>query len=823
MARPAGQLGQILRRLARAPRFTIVAILTLSAGVGANAAVFGVLNGVLLKPLPYPHPEQLVGLWQTAPGVNITDLNMSPSNYFIYREQGRAFQDVALYRSGQASVTGTAEPEQVPSLDVTDGLLPLLGVTPAAGRLFTRDDDKARAPATVMLGYAYWTKKYGGDASVVGRTITIDGVSHQIIGVLPRTFRFLDEPDPAVVTPFQMDRANTRLGQFSYLGLARLKPGVTLTEANADVARMLPIVIRSFPAPEGFSIKLFEDAHIGPNLRPLKNDVTGDVGGTLGVLMACIGLVMLIACANVANLWLVRLEGRRRELSVRAALGASRARLSGELLLECLTLGGISGLVGLALAWAGLRGLVAMAPEGLPRLRDVGLDHTVLLFTVGITLLTSLMFGAIPILRYARPRANTGLRDSERSLSHSREQHRVRGALVVVQVALALVLLVCSGLMVRTFLALTQVDPGFADPATLQTFGLYIPDASIADADRVVSAEEAIRERLLAIPGVTSAAVSTGVPLDGNSSNDPVFAQDRTYREGELAKLRRFRFVLPGYFATMGTPLIAGRDFTNQDIQKHMPVAVISRAFAAEYWGTPDKALGQHIRVGSKDDWREVIGVVGDVYDDGVSQAATSNVYWPIIQDRFEGQPVDVRRFVTFSMRTPRAGTDALMRDAQQAVWSVNASLPLFSARTMGELYRRSMARTSFTLILLGVAGVMALFLGVVGLYGVIAYSVSQRTREIGIRMALGAQPELLTGMFVWDGLRLAAIGVVCGVTAAFFAVRLMSSLLFHVSAADPVTYAVVSVGLVVTSLLATYLPSRRAAGIDPAIALRGD
>jgi putative ABC transport system permease protein len=821
MAKPAGALGQVLRRLVRAPRFTVVAVLTLSAGVGANAAVFAILNGVLLKPLPYPRPDELVGVWHTAPGVNIADLSVAPSNYFIYREQSTAFQDVGVFQGDQVSITGAGQPEQVPGLDVTDGVLPLLGITPAAGRLFTREDDSPKGPATAILGHAFWLRKFGGSLSILGQTVQMDGEPRVVIGILPRDFHFLDAADPDVVLPLRFDRAKTRLGQFSYVGLARLRSGVTLAQANADVARMLPIVLRAFPAPEGFGLKLFEDARIGPNLRALKNDVVGDVGGALKILMGCIAIVLLVACANVANLWLARLEGRRRELAVRRALGARPARLIGDLMLECLFLGGVSGLAGLAIAAVAVRALVAFAPSGLPRVRELHLDWTTALFTMTIAVAASVMFGALPIVKYVRERQSSGIRHGGRSLSQTREQHRVRSALVVVQVALALILLIGSGLMIRTFLAMIRLSPGFADPASVQTFRVYIPASSMKEPDRVVRMHEAIRQRLSAIAGVSAAAVGSGVPLDGNQSNDPVFAQDRPYREGEIPKLRGFKFVLPGYFAALGTSLVAGRDLTWAEIDHHTPVAIISRDFAIEYWGRPELALGKRIRVSTKDDWREIIGVAADVYDDGMNREPVSMVYWPLIQERFESDTINVRRTVTFVVRTPRAGSEALLKEIRQAVWSVDSNLPLFSVQTLDDLYRRSMARTSFTLILLGVAGGMALLLGIVGLYGVIAYSVAQRTREIGIRMALGAQPALLTRMFLRDGLQLASIGVVIGVTGALLAVRLMSSLLFNVSAVDPATYALVSAGLVLTALIATYLPSRRAAAVDPAVALR--
>src|SRR6266436_8373705 len=420
------ELKQVLRRLGRAPMFTAITLITLAAGVGANTVVFSVLEGVLLKPLPYPHSEGLVGVWHTAPGINIPELNMSPSNYFIYREQGRTFQDIGMYQGDSVSVTGAGEPEQVASLNVTEATLSLLGVQPIVGRLFRHEDDIAGAPQTVVLSYGYWRRKFAGAASTVGQTLVVDGKARQIIGVLPKGFHFLDHEDPALIAPFQFDRNKTHLGNFSYEGLARLKAGMTLQQANADVARMLPIVMSSFPAPPGFSIKLFEDAKIGPNVRPLKQDVVGDVGSVLWVLIGSIGMVLLIACANVANLLLVRVESRRQELAVRAALGASRGRIAADVLLESVMLGLLGSTVGLALAYAALRVLASIAPAGLPRIREVGIDAPVLLFTLLISLLASVLFGAIPIFKYAGVRLSTGIREGGRALSQSKEQHRTR-------------------------------------------------------------------------------------------------------------------------------------------------------------------------------------------------------------------------------------------------------------------------------------------------------------------------------------------------------------------------------------------------------------
>ena len=817
------QLRQVFRRLGRTPMFTAITLITLAVGIGANTAIFSVIESVVLEPLAYPHSEQLVDVSHSAPGLNIKNIGASPSNYFIYREQSRTIQDIGLYQGDSVSVTGVAEPEQVPALNVTDGMLPLLGVPPAIGRGFNRDDDSPSGPKVVMITYGYWQRKFGGDPSVIDRSITVDGKSQQIIGVMPKTFHFLDRADPALFLPLKIDRDKVVLGNFSYQAVARLRPGATIADLNADVSRMLPIVFHSFPPFPGVSLKMFEDVHMGPKLSPLKHFVIGDVSKLLWVLMGAIGLVLLIACANVANLLLVRVEGRRQELGIRSALGASRGRITAELLLESTVLGLLGSALGLALAYGGLRVLIAMAPDGLPRINEIGIHAPVLLFTLVLSLLASMLFGSVPVLKFAGASLATGLREGGRTLSQSRERHRARSTLVIVQVALALVLLICSGLMIRTFRALTHVHPGFTRPAEVQTFSLSITEAEVPDSEQVVRMFEAIQHKIEAVPGVSHVALSTSIPLDGNRSSDPIFPQDHPYAEGQLPPLRRFKFVAPGFLATLGTPLIAGRDFSWTDVYNRTPVALVSENLAREYWHDPVNAIGKRIRAISPQDWTEIVGVVSNVYDDGVDQDPSSTVYWPVLMKNFEGTNNFVARGLSIAIRTPRAGSQTLMHDVQQAVWSVDANLPLAEVRTLDYYYKKSMARTSFTLVMLAVAGGMALLLGTIGLYGVIAYSVSQRTREIGIRMALGAQQKELTKMFVRHGLTLAGIGVLCGLIAAFALMRLLSSLLFHVSPVDPLTYGAVALGLVAAAMLASYIPSRRAASVDPIEALRAE
>ena len=807
----------------RSPIFTIITIITLAAGVGANIAVFSVVEGVLLKPLPYPHAEMLVGVWHTAPGLNMDEVNMAPSNYFIYREQNRVFEDIGVYQDYSVAVTGQGNPEQVPALVVTDGVLPTLGVAPMLGRWFSRADDTPGAADTAMLDYGYWQRRFGGDRSIVGRAITVDGKLRQVIGVMPRNFRFLDGEQPALILPLQLDRNKTTLGQFSYDGIARLRPGISLAQANADIVRLIPTVWRSFPAPPGFSMDLFQTARLGARIRPLGQVVVGDVGKLLWVLMGSIGVVLLIACANVANLLLVRAEGRHQELAVRAALGASRWRIASDFLLESVVIGILGSGLGLLVAWGALRLLIAINPQGLPRLQDIGIDLTVLGFTIVVSLFCSLLFGSIPALRYASARMGTGLREGGRTLSQGRERHRTRNTLVVIQVGLAFVLLICSGLMIRTFRALTHVDPGFDSQAGIQTFRLAISEVEVPKAENVMRREEAIAQGLAAIPGVTSVALANSVPMDGGHWMDPVSAQDRNYADGAQPPLRRFKFVSPGFLRTLGIPLIAGRDFTWAETYQRFPVAMVSENLAREYWGSPAKALGKYIRVGTKDDWRQIVGVAGDLLDDGTNKDAPTIAYWPILMNHFESDDENVRREVLYAIRSSRAGSESLMNDVRRAVWSVDANLPLFKFRTQEYFYSRSMARTSFTLVMLGVAAALALLLGLVGLYGVIAYSASQRRREIGIRIALGAQRNAVTAMFVRQGLFMAGGGVACGLIVAVAATRLLRSLLFHVSPMDPLTYGCAALALCAAGALASYIPSRRTASVDPVEALRAE
>jgi predicted permease len=802
--------------------FTIVTVVTIAIGIGANAAIFSIVYGVLLKPLPYRESDRLVAVRETSAVLDIKQLELSPADYFTFREENRTFERLGLWNGNRVSVTGLDAPEQVAVINVTVDTLPALGVAPALGRWFSEKDDTPGAAETVILSHSYWRRKFGGEPSAIGRAIRLNGNLCEIIGVMPAGFRLLDEKAD-LIHPFRFDRAKTTLGNYSFNAIARMKPGVTLQQANADIGRMLPLEFTKFQPPPGFSAKIFEQARIQPDVRPLKEDVTGSLGKILWVLMGSIGVVLLIACANVANLLLVRAEGRQQEIAVRTALGASWSRICGMLLTESVLLGLLGGVAGLGIAYGAVAFLVRLAPQYLPRVDSIAIDPVVLLYTLALSLGAGVVFGFVPALKYAAPRVNVALRAGSRTLSQSRETHRARNTLVILQTALAVVLLIGSGLMIRTFQALRHVQPGFRDPAELQTLRIYIPDTQVKEPARVIRMQQEIRDKLAAIPGVTSVAFGNSVPTDGNDSTDLLYAEDRAYAEGQLPPLRRFKFVAPGFFQTIGTPLVAGRDYTWTDIYEQRKNVIVSENMARELWRSPAAALGKRIREGMKDDWREIIGVVGDVHHDGADRKPPTVVYWPVIMTQFWGDETFLRRDAVYVIRSSRTGSQSFLEQARQAVWSVNADLPLARVETLEQVYRGSMARSAFTLVMLAIAGAMALLLGLIGIYGVISYSVSQRTRELGIRLALGCPQFSLKSMVVRNGIWLAGIGAAVGLAASAGLTRIMATWLYGISPLDPLTYAAVSFGVLAAAAAASYLPARRASTLNPVEAIKAE
>jgi predicted permease len=814
-----------LRGMRRRPGFTLAVVLTLALGIGANTAIFGVVDGVLIKPLSYPNAGELVSIKHVAPGLSVNELRMSATQYFTYRDEGRVFQHIGLYGDGGRTITGVGEPEQARALFVTYDVLQALGVKPQLGRLFTEADSPVRgrpyAPV-ILLTHAYWQRRFGGDRSIIGRQLVADSNPAEVIGVMPEGFRFLDmEPAAEVISLITIDRSGLRIGGFGYWSLARLKPGVTVADANADIVRMLPIWLNAWPTPPNTAGRQeYEKWKITPVVQPLKDEVVGGVGDMLWVLMATIGMVLLIACANVANLMLVRSESRRQEFAVRTALGARRGDIVREVLVESLALSLVGGALGVALAHAGLTLVIATAPTTLPRVEDISLDPRVMAFAIVVSLFSSMLFGALPALKHAAQHG-APIVGAARGASTSRERQQMRNALVVVQVALALVLLVASGLMIRTFVALLDVEPGFAAGADVQTARVWVPPPQVPDAERVMRIQHEILDKVAALPGVKAAAFASAVPMEGplRVALNPVWVDGKDYAPGTTPPMRRMKTVSPGYFGAIGTRMIAGRDITWSDIYGRAKVAIVSENFAREVWGSPAAALGQRIRDSaptSTDLWREIVGIVEDVHEDALYQAAPAFVYWPVMMENFGGNTLFATRAVNLVIRSDEAGRESLLNGVRSAVSSVNSSMPVFLVRTMKDLYDESMARTSFALVMLAIAAAMALALGVIGIYGVIAYVVVQRSREIGIRLALGAAPTQLKRMFVRQGLALTAVGAGVGLVTAIALTQWMSSLLFGVGRFDPATYTVVLGVLMMAAAMASYVPARRAAAVDP-------
>jgi putative ABC transport system permease protein len=815
----ANDLRYSLRMLRRSPLFTLIALITLSIGIGATSAIFSVVNGVVLKPLPYPRPDELITVNHAGPGVNLPKAGTAPFLHFTYHDQAHSFQGIGLYRWASRTVTGLNEPEDALSLNVSADVLPILDIQPALGHWFSDKDDAPGRPMTMILAYGWWQTRFGADRSVLGRVITVDGIACEVIGILPSDFTFLDRK-PAFLLPLQLDRNKTILGNVSYEGIARLKPGITIEQAAADLARLIPIALHSYPPQPGFTVKAFEDVRFAPRLEYLKQNLIGDLAKTLWVLMGTIGIVLLIACANVANLLLVRVEGRQHELAIRAALGARRRDIARELLMESIALGLLGGILGLGIAEVAIRLLIAIAPAHLPRLSEISIDPVVLAFTFFTALISGVLFGIIPVFKYAGPRIAIPLRAGGRTSSETRERRRTRGVLVVVQVALAVILLVGSGLMIRTFQALRHVDPGF-DPHDALTMRIAIPAAQVQDPVAVAQLEQSILEKIREIPGVAAAGTTTFIPTDTGGSRYQVYARDKTY--DKVPPLRRQKFISPGLLAAMGNRLIAGRELTWADVNERRPVAMVSENLARELWGDPRLAIGKEITPNQKDPWREVIGVVADERSEGMQQQAPASAYYPLLVYHFDNNQVVVLRTVAYIIRSSRAGSQGLLADVQRAVWSLNPSLPLAEVRTLEEIYSKSMERTSFTLVMLAIAGAMALLIGVVGIYGVISYAVSHRRREIGIRMALGAPPRHLSRIFVAEGLVLALTGIACGLAGAAALTRVLGSSLFGVSPLDPLTYASVAMLLITAAITATYIPALRAMRVNPTEALRSE
>jgi predicted permease len=820
-----------LRSLLRSPALTLVAVGTLAIGTGAATATFAVVNSVLIEPLAYPEADEIVALWHDAPGAPFPleggGLLASASMLFTYADDNRVFESIGLWTPGVATITGDGDPEEVPRVAVTVGVLETLRVSPLLGRWFDANDivDTGR---TVMLSYGYWQRRFGGDPAVVGRVINLNALPTEIIGVMPQGFRIADREADLFIGPMSFDRATLPLGPFAYYGVARLKPGMTVADANSDLARMIPIWLESWPSGiEG--LQPFVDMRIAPAVRPLKQDVVGAIGDVLWLVMAAIGVVLVIAGANVANLMLIRAAARGRELAIRAALGAGVGRLRRALRLEGVAIGLASGFVGVVIAEAGLRLLFALAPANLPRLTEVALDAKGISAAFATAALAGLIVGLVVAAKVGDAQVNAGLHAGGRTSSGGREQHRIQHSLVVAQVALAVVVLVCAGLAIRTVDALRAVDPGFAGAEQVQTLRISMRAGQVPEPERVARRQQEIVEAIAALPGVSSVGFGSSIPMDTfNVIGDAIEVEGRPQDSAAGPDVRRFKNVSPVYFAAVGISLVAGRDFTWADLYDGQAVVLVSENMARELWGSPAAALGKRLRQREDALWREVIGVVADVREDGLRAAAPTIVYAPTLRRQVLAAtntplPPAVSRSVVIAVRSRLAGTAGFIEQVQTAVWSVDPNLPLIWVRTLADIYHQSLARTTFTLVMLGIAASASLLLGVVGLYGVLSYAVSLRRREIAIHLALGAQQREVRQRFVRHGVALAALGVAIGLATAAGVTRLLTATLYGVGPVDPLTYAAVAAGLLGVAALASYVPARRASTVDPTESLAAE
>ncbi len=806
------------RRLRRRPGFSSAAILTLGLGIGAATSIFAVVNGVLLRPLPFDDPDELVAVLHTAPGLGFDEIFQADGTYLTYRARNEVFEDLALWTPERASITGSAEPELVDVIRVTDGLLPLLRVRAVAGRRFLPSDDAPGAALTVMLSERYWRARFAGDEAAIGQSLQINGLAREIIGVVPAGFGILGN-DPDVLLPFRIDPARARITNFSNDAIARLLPGVTPDRAAAELTALIPRAIEDHP--RGMPLSMVQEAGVAAVVQPLKERAVRGARRVLWTLFGTVGVVLLIAYANVAGLFLVRGEGQQQEVAVRAALGAGRRAARG-MLVESWLLGLMGGVLGLGLAVLGVRFLIALGPTALPRLGDIAIAPSVLLFALALSAASALALGVLTSRRFGRPDLQVALRDAGRGGSVGRARQRLRSAMVVTQMALALVLLVGAGLMVRSLGALREVQPGFERPGEVLTFEIGVPASMESDPGRVASLYERILTSTKAVPGVTQAALVSKLPMvEGIKPEDTVILEDFPDPPGAAPKIHRTKWVSGDYFDTMGNPVLAGRTITWDDVRARADVVVITEDIALRYWGDVRSPIGSRLRNEPEAGWREIVGVVGPVHDDGPDVEPVGLVYWPQVQTNFWRNAVFTPSSMSFVLRMPGTNPTAAAAAVRSAVWAVSPDLPLANVRTLDDMVRRSVSRTSFTVVMLTIAAAVALALGIIGLYGVISYAVATRTREIGVRIALGAGQRNVIGMVVGQGTRLTLAGLGIGLVVALLTTRLLSTLLFGVATVDPLTYAVTAAILGGVAMLASYVPARRAARIEPTEALR--
>jgi putative ABC transport system permease protein len=794
-----------IRMLAKKPMFSIIAVITLALGIGANTAIFSVVNGVLLRPLPFKEPDRLMMIRETKLP-QFPEFSVAAGNFLDWKKQNTVFERLVAYKGSSLNLIGTGDPERLRALNVTEGFFAMLGAHPQLGRDFLAEEDQVGHNNVVILSYGLWQRRFSGDPKILNQTITLNRQAYTVIGVMPATFHFgSGENELDLWTPmaFTEEQAQNH-GGHGLVAIGQLKPGVTVDQARAEMSAIAARLAEQYPVDIGWDVKIM----------PLLEFSVRSIKPALLVLLVAVAFVLLIACANVANLLLARAAGRQKEIATRTSLGASRWRIVRQLLTESLLLSLLGGALGLALAKWGMDLLLTLAPPDLPRLNNVSLDGRALAFTATITLLTAVIFGLVPALQSSKPNLNETMKDAGRGSTEGGRRQRIRSTLVVLEVATALVLLVGAGLMIKSFWQLQKVDPGF-NPDNALTAQVSLPKTKYPEESQQVAFFQQLIERVATLPGVQSAGAGHVVPLSGNDFVLAFEIDGRPPLQPGVTQSTNYYSVSTDYFKAMGIPLRRGRVFTERDIKDSPRVAVINETMAKKIFPDEDP-IGKRITFDNRQkenpEWFEIVGIVGDVKQYGLDQVTTMQTYEPYIQQTFP--------YMTLVVRTTGDPTN-LSAAIRSEVLKLDKEQPTTNFKTLDEFFSISIAQQRFSVVLLGVFAVVALVLSAVGIYGVLSYAVTQRTHEIGIRVALGAGRRDVLRLVVGQGMQLTVIGVAGGLGAAFALTRLMASLLFGVTATDAVTFASVASLLLAVGLLACYIPARRATKVDPLVALR--
>ena len=796
-----------IRVLLKNPAFTAMALITLALGIGVNTAIFSVVDSVLLRPLPLKDPDRVVSIWEHGLRYGGGTNEMAPANYFDLRDQSHMLEDAGAFGDLNVNLTGEGEPERIDGQLVTANVFKLLGVEPALGRTFSPDEDRVGQEHVVVLSDALWRRRFNGDRSIVGRSLMLNAESHTIVGVMPPNF-FFPVRETELWTPWAMEPEQAKGRGDHYLRvIGRLKPGATIDQANAEVESIAGRLSSEYPRTNeslGFLVRSFHEDYVG-NLR-----------SPILILFAAVALVLLIACANVANLLLAQATTRRREIAIRVALGARRIAIIRQVLVESLLLAGGGGVLGVIGAVWGVQWLSRLTPQSLSKLQTVSVDARVFVFTLGVTMLTALVFGAVPAFHASRSNPGDTLSESGRDMAGGLSGRFARRVLVVAEVAVAVVLLVGAGLLIRSFQRLRHVEPGFRSD-NLLTMRTVLPYSKYSKPEQRRAFYDEVLRKVEGLPGVESAGMITFLPLSFTGMNFNFSIEDRPAPSDMELPFALYRVVSPNYFRAMGIPLQRGRFFDSRDVADAPPVILINRRLAEHFWPNEDPT-GKRLKIGPADSpnaWAAVVGVVGDVQQEALNREQKFELYVPYAQER-RGF-VAPRDLVVRTAGDPQAVAGAV----REAVWSVDKDQPVSNIKTMEQVVGTAVSRERFQTLLLALFATLALVLACVGLYGVISYAVVQRTHEIGVRIALGAKPADVLRLVINQGMALTLIGLVLGVAVSFAVTRVMSEMLFGVTATDPLTFAGVPVVLGVIAFLACYIPARRATKVDPLVALR--